>query len=504
MYIFLLIAFVIAKDAASTYSQGVLTIDGLPDFEKSIVSCSFGTLTKKPGRVYKLNKASPILACDEINSVESGSIVLVERGICAFSKKTCNAENAGASAVLVFNNEEGKGAITMGGKLDESCNPIPACSISYDTGAKLIEVLASGTTVEMTLYNHENPLFDPVMMVIWCWACGVVFFGAWFSAKGASITSRNRSGATGNSEEDEQVQVLTVSQSIMFLILSSTMLLILYFFIHRLVYFLFFMYAMGTEHAMVHLTSCFLNPRFPTKTIRFRILGQRIETRFLTLLLHLFYIGLVIFWFVTRKSDYAWVLQNLMGAALCVRMQELIKLPNLRVATYLLCAFFFYDVFFVFITPYIFQKSVMMEVGTGGSTGEKMPMVFSFPRFYDEFGGYSMLGLGDVAFPGFLVSYCRNYDMMHSYGSSNGYFYPCFIGYGVGLCITMGVLVVFQSGQPALLYLVPCTLGTVLFLSNMRDEFDHLWCDNDQNKYEYVATHDDHDLNDLSPKEPED
>ena len=52
-------------------------------------------------------------------------------------------------------------------------------------------------------------------------------------------------------------------------------------------------------------------------------------------------------------------------------------MPSLMICSILLGILFFYDIFFVFITPLFTRngKSVMVEVATGGETGEQLPMV---------------------------------------------------------------------------------------------------------------------------------
>jgi hypothetical protein len=48
-----------------------------------------------------------------------------------------------------------------------------------------------------------------------------------------------------------------------------------------------------------------------------------------------------------------------------VNMLKVLRLPSLKICTCLLSALFFYDIFFVFITPLFMKdgKSVMVEVG---------------------------------------------------------------------------------------------------------------------------------------------
>jgi signal peptide peptidase-like 2B len=50
---------------------------------------------------------------------------------------------------------------------------------------------------------------------------------------------------------------------------------------------------------------------------------------------------------------------------LCVLFLQVIKLPNLKIASLLLSLAFFYDIFFVFISPLFFEESVMVRVASG-------------------------------------------------------------------------------------------------------------------------------------------
>ena len=58
-------------------------------------------------------------------------------------------------------------------------------------------------------------------------------------------------------------------------------------------------------------------------------------------------------------------------------MLHVLRMPSLMICSILLGILFFYDIFFVFITPLFTRngKSVMVEVATGGETGEQLPMV---------------------------------------------------------------------------------------------------------------------------------
>lgn len=83
--------------------------------------------------------------------------------------------------------------------------------------------------------------------------------------------------------------------------------------------------------------------------------------------------------------------------------------------------------------------------------------------------------------PGLLAVFCRRFDLSQRLPLGKGYFVPCVCGYGGGMLLTYAALWFSwfgDQGQPALLYLVPATLGTISLLSAARGQFGLLW-DND-------------------------
>merc|ERR1712066_128700 len=97
------------------------------------------------------------------------------------------------------------------------------------------------------------------------------------------------------------------------------------------------------------------------------------------------------------------------------------------------------------------------------------------PAIADPLGSPHMLGFGDIALPGLLVSFLRRHDLLSNRRLLRGYFLPSLVGYFIGLSTTMVALFVMNMGQPALLYLVPGTLGTTVVLASCRGELSSLW-----------------------------
>ena len=84
-------------------------------------------------------------ACEPLVGFPAGSIAVVDRGTCEFGLKALNAQNAGATGVIVANNAPGIPG-TMGAGLFGSQVTIPAVQVSQADGAIIKSGLpASGT-----------------------------------------------------------------------------------------------------------------------------------------------------------------------------------------------------------------------------------------------------------------------------------------------------------------------------------------------------------------------
>ncbi len=96
-----------------------------------------------------------------------GKIALIDRGSCEFGLKCLNAENAGAIAAIVFNNQPGNGTIVMGAGVNGGSVTIPCVMLSYEDGQAIRQALENGP-VNITIGNlkFNNDLAVGVQDVI--------------------------------------------------------------------------------------------------------------------------------------------------------------------------------------------------------------------------------------------------------------------------------------------------------------------------------------------------
>ena len=94
----------------------------------------------------------------------SGNIALIERGTCGFALKARNATNAGASAVIIYNNQA-NAAGAPPGMADDGINgasvTIPAVSLTRADGLAIVDQLGTGVTAQLIVDPNVRAGADP-------------------------------------------------------------------------------------------------------------------------------------------------------------------------------------------------------------------------------------------------------------------------------------------------------------------------------------------------------
>ena len=236
--------------------------------------------------------------------------------------------------------------------------------------------------------------------------------------------------------------------------------------------------------------------------IEFRISQLDFDVRISPLDLMAFAFSLVIVG-LYMWTDH-WILNNVIAIAFSVQAIESLFLGNFRVGFLLLSLLFFYDIFFVFGTD------VMLTVAK--NINAPIKILFAGKWVEDDPDGkreYSLLGLGDIVLPGIFISMALRFDVIRSLknvdweqiksekaeGSKvydeimktiktcpKTYFYACLVGYLLAIALTTVIMIIYDHGQPALLYLVPGVCLSVIFTSLARGEFNYMW-NHDENVF---------------------
>ncbi|KAH9875223.1 hypothetical protein J1614_004714 [Plenodomus biglobosus] len=227
--------------------------------------------------------------------------------------------------------------------------------------------------------------------------------------------------------------------------------------------------------------------------------------------------------------DKPWYLTNLLGFGFSYGALQLMSPTTFATGSLILSALFFYDIYFVFYTPMMVTVAKSLDV----------PIKLMFPRpgptdDPSEGPSHAMLGLGDVVLPGIMIGLALRFDLYLFYlrqqkripaatqgeedtiqkpkyqslagrwtdhfwthsltgrplwtaskSSESGkeapftfpktYFRASLVGYILGLLATLGVMMVWNHAQPALLYLVPGVLGSIWLTALVRGETNLMW-----------------------------
>uniref|UniRef100_A0A8C5MAX5 Signal peptide peptidase like 2A n=1 Tax=Leptobrachium leishanense TaxID=445787 RepID=A0A8C5MAX5_9ANUR len=340
---------------------------------------------------------------------------------------------------------------------------IPIVYLSYENIIRMNE--AFGRSINVTLYSPLMSQYDYSLLIIFLISVFTVALGGYWSGL-SELEDLRPSPSSGDvqarKQKDDNVTFTPITV-VLFFVICCVMLLLLYYFYQYLVYVIIAVFCLASAMSLFNCLSALIE-KIPYGRCR-----------------------------------WIWILQDILGIAFCLNFIKTLRMPNFKACVILLGLLLVYDVFFVFITPFLTKngESIMVEVAAGPSgssekngdnlvevpaesyaTREKLPVVIRVPRL--EYSAStlcgvptSVLGFGDIIVPGLLVAYCRRFDVRTT--SSSVYYICCTIAYAVGMVITFVVLMVMKSGQPALLYLVPCTLVTCSVIAWIRKEMKKFW-----------------------------
>lgn len=446
--------------------------------------------------------------CKKLQSINlHGKVALIrDSGNCTLDKIVLHYKAAQAYGIVISTQKTRVDNIIIN-RNDTRHLDLVVGFVTDVTGNTLLGLMKPKEPLLTKLFTKRSLAFDYSLIIIWLVAVFTLGVGSYWSglvkheiyqhemgkcSHGSHATGGTAGGGAGGEESSlpksenllEEESSLDVSPVLvtLFVICMGVMLLLLYFFFQYLVFFIIGMFALasvvsvigvlepliymvplGTTRIPRNLCPCFYGP---------------LEVRQLVLIV--FAISVSVSWVVLRHHPQSWILQDLLGVAFSINMLKTLRLPNLMICSVLLVLLFFYDIFFVFVTPFLTMKgeSIMVEVAKGGNTQEQLPMVLRVPHFNNEalsvcFGQFSLLGFGDILVPGLLVAYCHGFDLLTT--RSRLYFISGTLFYGIGLVLTFIALYMMRTPQPALLYLVPATLLPTVCIAWCRGQLADIW-----------------------------
>ncbi|KAI8569594.1 hypothetical protein RHMOL_Rhmol02G0290000 [Rhododendron molle] len=490
-------------------------VDGTEASEFVGVGARFGisiVSKEKNANQTRVTLSDPRDGCSPPDEKLAGDVLVVERGNCKFTTKASNAQAAGASAILIVNNQrELYKMVCEPNDTDLDIN-IPAIMLPQDAGTTLEWMLKKSSAVSVQLYSPKRPLVDIAEAFLWLMAVGTIlcasYWSAWSAREAAIEQDKLLKDASDESTTTREFGTggavdISATSAVLFVVIASCFLIVIYKFMSSwLAELLVVLFAIGgaegLQTCLVALLSRWCKHAAET-FIKVPFLGA---VSYLTLAVSPFCITFAVVWAVYRNLSFGWIGQDILhqivtllfyvffdqGITLILTVLQIVRIPNLKVGTVLLSCAFLYDIFWVFASKYLFHESVMIVVARGDKSGEDgIPMLLKFPRMFDPWGGYSIIGFGDILLPGLLIAFSIRYDWLAKRNLRSGYFLWAVLAYGLGLLITYVALNLMDGhGQPALLYIVPFTLGTLVMLGRKRGDLKVLWT---RGEPEMVCTH---------------
>ncbi|XP_059557436.1 signal peptide peptidase-like 2A isoform X1 [Myotis daubentonii] len=423
--------------------------------------------------------------------------VVVQWGTCHFLEKARIAQTGGAEALLVANNSVL--FAPSGNKSEFHDMKILIAFINNKDFKDMKQTLGDNITVKMYSPSWSN--FDYTMVVIFAISVFTVALGGYWSGLLELESMKAMADTEDRDMRRKKDEYFTFSPLtvVIFVAICCVMMVLLYFFYKWLVYVMIAIFCIASAMSLYNCLAALIR-KIPYGQCTIVCSGKSIEVRLI--FLSGLCIAIAAVWAVFRNEDrWAWILQDILGIAFCLNLIKTLKLPNFKSCVILLGLLLLYDVFFVFITPFITKngESIMVELAAGPfgnnekndgnlveATGqpsaphEKLPVVIKVPKlaYFSVMSvcpmPVSILGFGDIIVPGLLIAYCRRFDEQTG-SSSSIYYVSSTIAYAVGMIITFVVLVLMKKGQPALLYLVPCTLITASIVAWRRKEMKKFW-----------------------------
>ncbi|KAM7254800.1 hypothetical protein ACFE04_020041 [Oxalis oulophora] len=449
--------------------------------------------------------ADPLDGCTTLKNKLIGGdteTILVYRGNCSFTIKINVAQKAGAASMLVVNSRNELFKMDCEHNESDLNIRIPAVLIPQDAGEHLRSYMTNSSSVSVDMYSPRHPTMEVSEVFLWLMAVTTVACGSFWSgwtARWAAI-ERNKL-LKGLCEDKHCISNSLLSDCFVFLgfalqvdvtgiygdsagavlhwrsgglahLFGGTVVMVRLHIFNIVLSLYESYYAIETDKKQKCSSTWF--QRAAKSYIEVPILGA---VSHLSIVVCPICIAFAVLWAVFRHTSFAWIGQDILGVALIITILQIVRIPNLKIGAILLTSAVFYNIVWVYLSKWLIHDSVMVVVTSGGKIFDSpVPMLLMFPRAFDPWGGYIVMGFGDIILPGLVVAFSLRYDWLGKKSYNDGYFMWAMGAYGLGLFVTFLTLHLMDGhSQPALVYIVPCMLGILLALAKKRGELRVMW-----------------------------
>ena len=268
----------------------------------------------------------------------------------------------------------------------------------------------TNTAIPMEALWRLRYLLEPASLALIATAVTVVVAGAYRAATHSRESEKHR-------DLSESSITLDASQALAIPLASSVSLLLMFYFSSALSHLITAFTAVASASSLAfcvlpYASRILLSLGYADTFATRAYCGVSSRTQLVLAVLSTMLVGA---WLVTGH----WVLNNLLGIAICIAFVSHVRLPNIRVCTLLLSCLFVYDIFWVFFSERFFGVNVMVSVASEQASNPlhtaashlHLPLHPVVPKKLDlpvkllfpgnllgarGTGDYMMLGLGDM------------------------------------------------------------------------------------------------------------
>ncbi|XP_019094317.1 PREDICTED: signal peptide peptidase-like 5 [Camelina sativa] len=290
---------------------------------------------------------TPLTSCSNLTSKLSGTIALSVRGECTFSAKAEVAQAGGAAALILINDKEVLDEMVCDENATSMNVSIPVLMITTSSGDALRNSITQNKKVELLLYSPKSPILDYAVVFLWLMSVGTVFIASIWShctspkkndEQYDELSPKKSSNDDATKAAEDETLDISATGAVIFVISASTFLILLFFFMSAwFILILTIFFCIGGMQGMHNIITTLIKRRCNKcgqKSVKFPLFGN---TSILSLVVLLFCLVVAVVWLIKRKTSYAWAGQDIFGICMMINVLQVARLPNIRVATILLC-----------------------------------------------------------------------------------------------------------------------------------------------------------------------
>ncbi|CAD8178969.1 unnamed protein product [Paramecium pentaurelia] len=168
-----------------------------------------------------------------------------------------------------------------------------------------------------------------------------------------------------------------------------------------------------------------------------------------------------------------WILNNILAVSIIFFSFRILEFDSLRTGTIFMFLALFYDLFWLFVSPTIFGQSVIQNITTTIELPIKLLSPSLIKNCNSPYQQCSILGIGDILIVGLIIKYILKFEKLS--GENSLIFFSSILGYGIGLTSYFILIYYYHIQYPALFYIIPTTLLSIVIPSIVKSLFLQIW-----------------------------